>query len=972
MDWNLGALFLTFFFLAWGSSERSIAESVLLEAGISTFVDSGFGNFTSIVLDPLNYQVVVGGRDGLYRLRLEDLSLLEKAEWSGDEPGLCMDKGQSSEVCHNYLRLIHLYNNRLFVCGTNAFNPKCSWRSALRLQEAVEWIDGRGKCPYSPTSSVVSLLTKRGTYYIGSSIDFMGDQHAIYRMDGASNGFKDLLSTSISDYRWLSQPEFVSVFETDAYVYFIFREVAVEDYGKSMYSRIARICKNDQGQSRVYKFISTFLKARLNCSMGGDVPFYFNQIQSAFFRSEDNLIYGTFSTGENPIHGSAVCSFHISEVEKAFDGAFLIQKSPDSIWKSVPGEHEHFQCRTRGSSTHTSREYQLVERTVQQSHSAPIFYDNMEQYSHLIVDSIRADNQILHMLYIATRAGQIKKVSYNPSTGKSCLIEVLRPFGPSVQLKINNILLMKKTMSLYLTTNENIVRMDLKRCHQIKKKEACLELKDPYCGWNNENKECVTQTLEINNRTEYMAPQCPSPDETVDGKWSAWSEWEGCYNRDPSLPYSNSKCLCRRRLCSNPKPMNGGKECIGHEIETANCTRNGQWTEWSNYGACSQTCDAGMQARKRYCSNPSPAYGGKTCIGRDVEHQYCNDLPPCKTKQTVSPWSEWSNCSSNCNDGFIKRTRVCYPYACEDGCNVQFKKCSMDNCEDTLKISDWTPWVRVNSSPSNDSWMEKRYKFTYNVPTHLKDSAFMKEEKRHCTGNGRCEKVSRGSVSNAKNSWFDWTVCNKPCGGGQQIKVRSCLPNEENCEGVTLIERPCNTDPCPPKFECWSEWSLCGNENNIRRRTRVCPNGESCPPDEMVQEEECLKENCESTLVCQGNLSALEPTCSRSCSISIIMITLISGFVGGIICGGFAIFLFMKYKRSFIESIVSPKYVSAKSQNLYVSLPLWDIQNKQISGLNESKTFGTDESDDVSLKNPRNSLTFHSALDNLDADKHYS
>ncbi|CAB4053940.1 SEMA5 [Lepeophtheirus salmonis] len=803
------------------------------------------------------YFFVVGGRDGLYRLRLEDLSLLEKAEWSGDEPGLCMDKGQSSEVCHNYLRLIHLYNNRLFVCGTNAFNPKCSWRSALRLQEAVEWIDGRGKCPYSPTSSVVSLLTKRGTYYIGSSIDFMGDQHAIYRMDGASNG-----------------------------------EVAVEDYGKSMYSRIARICKNDQGQSRVYKFISTFLKARLNCSMGGDVPFYFNQIQSAFFRSEDNLIYGTFSTGENPIHGSAVCSFHI-----------------------IPGEHEHFQCRTRGSSTHTSREYQLVERTVQQSHSAPIFYDNMEQYSHLIVDSIRADNQILHMLYIATRAGQIKKVSYNPSTGKSCLIEVLRPFGPS--------------------------------------KEACLELKDPYCGWNNENKECVTQTLEINNRTEYMAPQCPSPDETVDGKWSAWSEWEGCYNRDPSLPYSNSKCLCRRRLCSNPKPMNGGKECIGHEIETANCTRNGQWTEWSNYGACSQTCDAGMQARKRYCSNPSPAYGGKTCIGRDVEHQYCNDLPPCKTKQTVSPWSEWSNCSSNCNDGFIKRTRVCYPYACEDDIR-------------------WTPWVRVNSSPSNDSWMEKRYKFTYNVPTHLKDSAFMKEEKRHCTGNGRCEKVSRGSVSNAKNSWFDWTVCNKPCGGGQQIKVRSCLPNEENCEGVTLIERPCNTDPCPPKFECWSEWSLCGNENNIRRRTRVCPNGESCPPDEMVQEEECLKENCESTLVCQGNLSALEPTCSRSCSISIIMITLISGFVGGIICGGFAIFLFMKYKRSFIESIVSPKYVSAKSQNLYVSLPLWDIQNKQISGLNESKTFGTDESDDVSLKNPRNSLTFHSALDNLDADKHYS
>eukprot|EP00096_Caligus_rogercresseyi_P008260 TRINITY_DN267_c0_g1_i4.p1 TRINITY_DN267_c0_g1~~TRINITY_DN267_c0_g1_i4.p1 ORF type:complete len:416 (+),score=124.79 TRINITY_DN267_c0_g1_i4:142-1389(+) len=386
-----------------------------LKPRLSTFRDSQSGNFSSLVLDPLNYQIIAGGKDGLYRLRLEDLSLLEKADWTAESPGLCEDKGQSPMGCHNYVRLIHLHQSRLFVCGSNAFNPRCSWRSALRIQDVVEWIDGRGKCPYSPYASVVSLLTQGGTYYIGSSIDFMSDQHAIYRMDGASNGFKDLLSSSTSDYRWLSQPEFVSVFETNAFIYFIFREVAMEGGpdGSSVYSRIARICKNDQGESRMYRVLSTFLKARLNCSQAGETPFYFDHITSAVYKSEEGIIYGTFSTGENDLHSSAVCSFSMNEVERAFDEDFLYQKSPDFVWKAVQGDHEHFKCKTQGSRTHTSREYQLVQGTVHPSNSEPLYHDNMEQYSHLVVDSLMTNEETLHILFIATRAGIIKKISHN-------------------------------------------------------------------------------------------------------------------------------------------------------------------------------------------------------------------------------------------------------------------------------------------------------------------------------------------------------------------------------------------------------------------------------------------------------------------------------------------------------------------------------------------------------------------------------
>ena len=84
------------------------------------------------------------------------------------------------------------------------------------------------------------------------------------------------------NYEWLSQTNFVLTFETEQFVYFVFRENAIEfsNCGKRIYSRIARVCKNDQGGQRVLKDNwTTFLKARLNCSLAADHPFYYDEIQ---------------------------------------------------------------------------------------------------------------------------------------------------------------------------------------------------------------------------------------------------------------------------------------------------------------------------------------------------------------------------------------------------------------------------------------------------------------------------------------------------------------------------------------------------------------------------------------------------------------------------------------------------------------------------------------------------------------------
>ena len=93
---------------------------------------------------------------------------------------------------------------------------------------------------------------------------------------------QNLLRTVQYNYEWLSKTNFVLTFETEQFVYFVFRENAIEyvNCGKRIYSRIARVCKNDQGGQRVLKDNwTTFLKARLNCSLAADYPFYYDEIQ---------------------------------------------------------------------------------------------------------------------------------------------------------------------------------------------------------------------------------------------------------------------------------------------------------------------------------------------------------------------------------------------------------------------------------------------------------------------------------------------------------------------------------------------------------------------------------------------------------------------------------------------------------------------------------------------------------------------
>jgi semaphorin 5 len=231
---------------------------------------------------------------------------------------LCERKGMKRWQCRNYITVLLPIQSakQVLICGTNAFSPECELRQLSSLLTIQKPETAISKSAFSPLWNTTSLLvTQSGDYYYAGPLDFRGIDAAIIRHSPAtssstrstsSTAKKTVLRTLQSDSKWINaDANFISSFEYEKHVYFMFRESAVEyiNCGKKIYSRIGRVCKNDIGGQFYYRENWTsFMKTRLNCSIPGLFPFYFDELQSVHLVdaiSDDSpTIYATFSTPE--------------------------------------------------------------------------------------------------------------------------------------------------------------------------------------------------------------------------------------------------------------------------------------------------------------------------------------------------------------------------------------------------------------------------------------------------------------------------------------------------------------------------------------------------------------------------------------------------------------------------------------------------------------------------------------------------
>ncbi|XP_060837417.1 semaphorin-5A isoform X2 [Rhopalosiphum padi] len=932
----------------------------------NTFSEDGVTSYSQLLFDIARKQVVVGARDNIYRLDLDDLKKIEAARWPAAEEKvqLCLVKGQSVDDCHNYVKVLLSTGKRLFACGTGAFSPQCTWREMENANSVTDTVRGVGKCPYSPLSNITAMITLNGQYFAGSPMDFSGADSAIVRDLGAS-----YLRTKNYDAKWLNEPQFVGSFETDAYVYFLFRESAVEyiNCGKRVYSRIARMCKNDVGgQTMLRDNWTTFIKARLNCSLPGDYPFYFDEIQGMTYLPDEGLVYATFTTPSNGIAGSAVCSFNLTAINAAFNGPFKHQASVGSEWVRYNPPHQlnHGHCQRQDpNQILDSSRYQLMDNAVQPTTMDPLYYKPLEILTHIAVDVVPTKpHGSLKVLYVATTEGTVKKITILPKSSVTCTLEEWNIFPEGSGSQIMALHYLKVTDSIYVGTRDRVLKIPAQHCGRHRSKEACMNAMDPYCGWNEHVDKCQPPTngniMEHNWRQDVT--KCPDRSRPIDGGWSSWSTWTAC-TQNVNGKESTDQCLCSSRTCTNPEPKYNGADCQGPTIQVTNCTVHGQWSGWSDWSACTQSCGSAVKVRKRTCGNPAPAFGGRVCVGRDTDEMFCHSNPPCPVSPPVvkepgwSAWGAWGKCSAKCGGGIRQRSRYCNnppPQEGQDciGCSEEYELCNQKPCTDSIKkISAWSPWVSAGNGT------HKRYRFSCRTQPDISALSIMqdKEENRLCQ-DGSCHRLDQPSDSeDSWSEWSPWSACSADCGGGVQVRTRTCEGPLDNCEGQNTQTRPCNTQECKGEWSCWTDFNECSVTcgEGVRTRSRKCiqkgTSTEGCDGPYESQEpcyvpchdmdlgwedwsewSVCDKDNLKHRTRkctfdhCLGpdieSIPCFEKNGVVSSSGSTLLVCLLSFLTGALVAGA-AFCAWQRRRKPKLPS--SPHYITTK-QNPYVTVPM--------------------------------------------------
>uniref|UniRef100_A0A8B9KK45 Semaphorin-3aa-like n=1 Tax=Astyanax mexicanus TaxID=7994 RepID=A0A8B9KK45_ASTMX len=497
---------------------------MLDSSNLVTFIglanSSGYDTF---LMDEERGRLLVGAEDHVFSFDLVNInrdiawpatpSKRDECKWAGKDLG---------KECSNFVRVLQPYNQtHLFVCGTGAFHPICAYLEiGKRAEDNVFRLDthfenGRGKSPYDPKMLSSSLLID-GELYSGTSADFMGRDFAIFRTLGAQHPIR----TEQHDSRWLNDPRFVGIYlipesdnPEDDKIFLFFKENAMdgEHTGKATISRIAQLCKNDQGghRSLVNKW-TTFLKAKLTCSVPGlnGIDTHFDELQDVFIMTakdpKNPVIYAVFTTSSNIFRGSAICMYSMADIRRVFLGPYAHRDGPNYQWVPFQGRVPYPRPGTCPSKTFGgfdstkdlpddvitfARLHPAMYNPVQPVGGRPIVVrtDAEYQFTQLVVDRVEAEDGQYDVMFIGTDMGTVLKVVTIPRESWHDLEEVVleemtvfREPTPITAMELST-----KQQQLYLGSAVGISQMPLHRCEVYGKAcaECCLA-RDPYCAWD--------------------------------------------------------------------------------------------------------------------------------------------------------------------------------------------------------------------------------------------------------------------------------------------------------------------------------------------------------------------------------------------------------------------------------------------------------------------------------------------------------
>ncbi|KAK3098107.1 hypothetical protein FSP39_016173 [Pinctada imbricata] len=465
--------------------------------------------------------LLLGARNKIHNISMSTLeeNVLERIEWEprSFDKTVCKSKVKTEEECQNYIRVFGKKpTGELYVCGTNAFKPKCRTykKSDEMTYVKIREDDGVGQCPFDPEHNSTSVYSD-GKLYSATVADFSAQDPLILK-GGASH----LLRTEQHDSKWLNDPDFVNSFDIGDKIYFFFKETAVEhiNCGKAVFSRVGRVCKTDQGGQYLMSNVWTsFFKARLNCSIPGDYPFYFDEIQSTsdygqgnYMSTKDsanrtNMFYAVFRTPDNIMRASAVCAFRYSDIVRTFEGKFKGQESPYHNWLAVPRQQTptpHPQSCVNDTKRLTDvtlnfiKSHTLMDEAVPAAGGMPVFVMPTTDSGEEILSLIKGDDGRVIKAINKGRGSEVETV----------VIEDIQVFPGGEAVRDLRIHGARGLGKLVVVSKDSVVSIPLHQCEQQKTCRSCVKLQDPYCSWVND--KCAATDRGLQNILEGKHEAC--------------------------------------------------------------------------------------------------------------------------------------------------------------------------------------------------------------------------------------------------------------------------------------------------------------------------------------------------------------------------------------------------------------------------------------------------------------------------------
>ncbi|XP_074927405.1 semaphorin-3F-like [Chelonoidis abingdonii] len=219
---------------------------------------------------------------------------------------------------------------------------------------------------------------------------------------------------------------------------------------------------DDGGQRAPVSTWTTFLKARLVCSVMGEdgVETFFDELRDIFLlptQDEKNpRVYGLFSTLGSVFQGSAVCVYPLSAIRSAFNGPFAHKEGRSYQWVPYTGRVPYPRPGACPGGAFTpglgsTREFPDELVTFVRSH--PLMYDPVYPaprrpllvraglpygFTTLAVDLAQAADGRYEVLFLGTDRGTVQKVVVlpkNPGILEELTLEEVEVFKTPVPVK---------------------------------------------------------------------------------------------------------------------------------------------------------------------------------------------------------------------------------------------------------------------------------------------------------------------------------------------------------------------------------------------------------------------------------------------------------------------------------------------------------------------------------------------------------